>query len=45
MIAAVSLATDGRTARSKTARKGGINRAVRATAELLGNTPAVARRS
>jgi DNA topoisomerase IB len=45
VLAAVSLATDGRAAGSKTARKRGINRSARAVAELLGNTPAVARRS
>jgi DNA topoisomerase IB len=45
VLAAVSLATDGRAAGSKTARKQAINRSVRAVAELLGNTPAVARRS
>jgi DNA topoisomerase-1 len=45
VMAAVTLATDGRDAGSKTARKRAINAAVRAVAELLGNTPAVARRS
>jgi DNA topoisomerase I len=45
VMAAVSLATDGREADSKTARKRAIDRSVRAVAELLGNTPAVARRS
>jgi DNA topoisomerase IB len=45
VLAAVSLATDGREASSKTGRKRAINRGVRAVAELLGNTPAVARRS
>jgi DNA topoisomerase IB len=45
VLAAVSLATDGRNADSKTTRKRAIDRAVRAVAELLGNTPAVARRS
>ena len=45
VLAAVSLATDGRGADSKTARKRAIDRSVRAVAELLGNTPAVARRS
>ncbi len=45
VMASVSLATDGRGAGSKTGRKRAINRAVRAVAELLGNTPAVARRS
>lgn len=45
VMAAVSLATDGRGAESKTARNRAINRSVRAVAELLGNTPAVARRS
>ena len=42
---AVSLASDGREADSKTSRKRAIDRSVRAVAELLGNTPAVARRS
>ena len=45
VMAAVSLATDGRGASSKSARRRAINRAVKAVAELLGNTPAVARRS
>jgi DNA topoisomerase-1 len=45
VMAAVSLASDGREAGSKTARKRAMDRAVRAVAELLGNTPAVARRS
>jgi DNA topoisomerase I len=45
VLAAVSLATDGVEAGSKTARKRAVNRAVRAVAELLGNTPAVARRA
>jgi DNA topoisomerase IB len=45
VMAAVTLAASGREAASKTARKRQINGAVRAVAELLGNTPAVARRS
>ena len=45
VMAAVSLATDGRQADSETARKRAMDRSVRAVAELLGNTPAVARRS
>ena len=45
VMAAVSLAANGREATSKTARKRTINESVRAVAELLGNTPAVARRS
>jgi DNA topoisomerase IB len=45
VMASVSLATDGREASSKTGRSRAINRAVKAVAELLGNTPAVARRS
>ncbi|MBV9819671.1 MAG: DNA topoisomerase IB [Solirubrobacterales bacterium] len=45
MLAAVSLGIDGRAALSKTARKRAINGAVRGVAEVLGNTPAVARRS
>ena len=45
VLAAVSLATEGRNPDSKATRKRAIDRAVRAVAELLGNTPAVARRS
>ncbi len=45
VMAAVSLASEGREAGSKTARKRAMDRSVRAVAELLGNTPAVARRS
>ncbi len=45
VMAAVVLGTDGRAARTKTARKRATDRAVRAVAELLGNTPAVARRA
>jgi DNA topoisomerase IB len=45
VMAAVSLAVDGRDASSKTARKRAVDRSVKAVAELLGNTPAVARRS
>jgi DNA topoisomerase IB len=45
VMAAVSLATAGRDAASKTARKRAVDGSVRAVAELLGNTPAVARRS
>jgi len=45
VLAAVSLAADGREATSATARKRAINGAVRGVAEVLGNTPAVARRS
>jgi len=45
VLAAVTLAIDGRDATTKTARKRAINRSVKAVAELLGNTPAVARRS
>jgi DNA topoisomerase I len=45
VMAAVSLAAGGRGAESKTARKRAIDGSVRAVAELLGNTPAVARRS
>jgi DNA topoisomerase I len=45
VMAAVTLAVDGRDATSKTARKRAINRSVKAVSELLGNTPAVARRS
>jgi DNA topoisomerase IB len=45
VLAAVSLAADGRDAKSVTARRRAINGAVRGVAEVLGNTPAVARRS
>jgi DNA topoisomerase I len=45
VMAAVTLAADGRGATSKTARKRAINASVRAVSELLGNTSAVARRS
>jgi DNA topoisomerase IB len=45
VMAAVALATDGRDARTRGARQRHIKGAVRAVAELLGNTPAVARRS
>jgi DNA topoisomerase I len=45
VMAAVALATDGRKASTKAARQRHVKGAVRAVAELLGNTPAVARRS
>jgi DNA topoisomerase-1 len=45
VMAAVYLGTEGREAGSKSARKRAIDRSVRAVSELLGNTPAVARRS
>ncbi len=45
MLAAVSLAADGRDAATKAARKRAMDGAVRGVAEVLGNTPAVARRS
>ncbi len=45
VLAAVSLAADGRGAGTKRARKRAIDGAVRGVAEVLGNTPAVARRS
>ena len=45
VMAAVGLAADRQPADSKTARKRVIDRSVRAVAELLGNTPAVARRA
>ncbi|MBV9839719.1 MAG: DNA topoisomerase IB [Solirubrobacterales bacterium] len=45
VLAAVALAADGRDAASKTARQRTINGAVRGVAAVLGNTPAVARRS
>lgn len=45
VLAAVVLAADGRDATTKTARRRAINAAVREVAEVLGNTPAVARRA
>lgn len=45
VLAAVSLAADGRDAASKRARKRAIDGAVRGVSEVLGNTPSVARRS
>ncbi|HEX4011480.1 MAG TPA: DNA topoisomerase IB [Solirubrobacteraceae bacterium] len=45
MLAAVSLAADGREATSRRARKRAIDGAVRGVADVLGNTTAVARRS
>ena len=45
VMAAVTLAADGPEAGSKTARKRAIRDAVGSVSELLGNTPAVARRS
>ena len=45
VMAAVTLAVDGREATTKSSRKRAINRSVRAVSELLGNTPAVARRA
>ena len=45
VMVAVTLAANGRAAATKTARKRAINGAVRGVSELLGNTPAVARRS
>ncbi len=45
VMAAVTLAVDGRDATTQAARKRAINGAIRAVSELLGNTPAVARRS
>ena len=45
VLASVSLATQGREAATKAARKRAIDVAVRGVAELLGNTPAVARRA
>ncbi|MBV9336264.1 MAG: DNA topoisomerase IB [Solirubrobacterales bacterium] len=45
VMAAVTLATEGRHLSTKNARKRAINASVRAVSELLGNTPAVARRS
>ncbi len=45
VVAAVSVAADAAPAGTKTARKRVIDRAVRGVSEMLGNTPAVARRS
>jgi DNA topoisomerase IB len=45
VLAAVSLAVDGRDATSKRARKRAVDGAVGGVCEVLGNTPAVARRS
>lgn len=45
VLAAVSLAVDGRQATTKRARKRAIDGAVRGVSEVLGNTPAIARRS
>ena len=45
VLAAVSLAADGREAAPRRARKRAIDGAVSGVAEVLGNTPAVARRS
>jgi DNA topoisomerase-1 len=45
VLAAVSVAADGREARSRAARKRAIDGAVKGVATVLGNTPAVARRS
>jgi DNA topoisomerase I len=45
VLAAVSLAADGRHAVSQRARRRAIDGAVRGVSQVLGNTPAVARRS
>ena len=45
VMASMSLATAGRDAATKTARKRAVDQAVKAVAGLLGNTPAVARRA
>jgi DNA topoisomerase IB len=45
VLAAVSLAADGRDAATKRARKRAMDGAVRGVAEVLGNTPTVARKS
>jgi DNA topoisomerase-1 len=45
VLAAVAVAIDGSDATTKTARQRVIKGAVRAVAEILGNTPAVARRA
>ena len=45
VLAAVVLAVDGQDATTKTARRRAMNAAVREVADVLGNTPAVARRA
>lgn len=45
VLASVSVGADAPSAATKTARKRAIDRAVRGVSEMLGNTPAVARRS
>ncbi len=45
VLAAVSVGAEAPGATTKTARKRAIDRAVRGVSEILGNTPAVARRS
>ncbi len=45
VLAAVAVAADGRDARNQRARKRVIDGAVRGVSEVLGNTPAVARRA
>lgn len=45
VLAAVSLAADGRTATTARARRRAMDGAARGVAQVLGNTPAVARRS
>ncbi len=45
VLASVSVGADAPLATTKTARKRAIDRAVRGVSEMLGNTPAVARRS
>jgi DNA topoisomerase I len=45
VLAAVALAVDHETSRTKTARKRTVNATVRLVSQQLGNTPAVARRS
>ncbi len=45
VLASVSVGADAPSAMTKTARKRAIDRAVRGVSEMLGNTPAVARRS
>jgi DNA topoisomerase-1 len=45
VLAAVSVGADSPDAATKTARKRSVDRAVRGVSEMLGNTPAVARRS
>jgi DNA topoisomerase IB len=45
VVASVSLGADAPNATTKAARRRAVNRAVRGVSEMIGNTPAVARRS